>query len=25
LELIDERSPLSMLARLLEHSTIKAK
>ena len=25
LELIDERSPLSMLARLLEHSTIKVK
>jgi hypothetical protein len=25
LELIDERSPLSMLARLLEHSTVKAK
>jgi len=25
LELIDERSPLSMLARLLAHSTIKAK
>jgi hypothetical protein len=25
LELIGERSPLSMLARLLEHSTIKAK
>jgi len=25
LELIDDRSPLSMLARLLEHSTVKAK
>ena len=25
LQLIDERSPLSMLAKLLEHSTIKAK
>jgi outer membrane protein assembly factor BamD (BamD/ComL family) len=25
LEQIDERSPLSMLARLLEHSTIKVK
>jgi hypothetical protein len=25
LELIDDRSPLSMLARLLEHSTIKVK
>jgi hypothetical protein len=25
LELIDERSPLSMLARLLEHSTVKVK
>jgi len=25
LELIDERSPLSMLAKLLEHSTLKAK
>ena len=25
LELIDERSPLAMLAQLLKHSTIKAK
>jgi hypothetical protein len=25
LELIDERSPLSMLAQLLKHSTLKAK